>query len=99
MGFAAQGTHGQLCAGYAIAAELGRWSLETDAPTVGGLLRSTVHARIVRTDRCLLAMDCFTALRLTLAPGVTWSWSIGRVECEDDALTVGVIGRPVITTH
>lgn len=95
MAFASQGGHGVLCAGYAVAAELGRWSLETDA-TLGDLRRCTVHARIVHADPCLITMGRFTALRLTMAPGVTWSWPITAVAIDDGTVTIAIAGRPVI---
>jgi len=94
MAYSATGHVGAIHAGYAVAATLTDWRLDTIETC--GPVRSTVSARVVRADTCLMTLGRLTRLRLEMAPGVEWSWPITRCSRDDDTITVEVPGRPAI---
>jgi hypothetical protein len=83
------GTSGALRVGYAEAATLSRWSLETIGPSLYKL-----HGRVERAVPVYLAMR---PLRLVLRVGaLDYAWEVESLDCDGERLEAWVTGDPTL---
>lgn len=83
------GTSGVLRVGYAEAATVTRWSLETIGPSL-----YKVHGRVERAVPVYLAMR---PLRLVLRVGaLDYTWEVDALDCDGERLEAWVTGDPTL---
>lgn len=82
------GPSGELRAGYAVAASLADWRLQTVGPS---LYRLT--ARVERVAPVLLSLPLRAQLRLPAGP--TWGFAVESAEVAGERLEAGLSGDPM----